>query len=156
VFEGNHGFSLSQTGLSFLGIFVGLVLGTASDPIWRRNYRRLARNHASRLEAQGKLAPGEEPSTEPEWRLPPTIAGAVVVPIALFGEWISIILCCSTSGVSGKKDREQIKKSRKEKLTRETFAPGRVRVDYISLGKLQKAMPRRHRVEREDPGERMG
>jgi hypothetical protein len=86
IFEDNYGFTLSQTGMSFLGLFVGLVLGTSCDPIWRRNYRRLVRKNALRLEALGELKPGEEPSTEPEWRLPPTIAAGVIVPAALFGE----------------------------------------------------------------------
>ncbi|KAH7018685.1 major facilitator superfamily domain-containing protein [Macrophomina phaseolina] len=77
VFQNNHGFSLSQTGLAFLGLFVGMILGISTDPLWRKNYARLVQ----RREAQG----GEPGGSEPEYRLPPTILGAVIVPIAMFG-----------------------------------------------------------------------
>ncbi|OCL05596.1 MFS general substrate transporter [Glonium stellatum] len=77
VFEKNHGFTISQTGLTFMGLFVGMVLGISSDPLWRRNYARLVRQR----EAQG----GEPGGSEPEFRLPPTIYGAFLVPIGLFG-----------------------------------------------------------------------
>ncbi|KAJ8112603.1 hypothetical protein OPT61_g5062 [Boeremia exigua] len=77
VFRTNHGFSLSQVGLAFLGLFVGMLTGVMSDPIWRRIYGRLVRQR----EAQG----GEPGGSEPEFRLPSTILGAWVVPIALFG-----------------------------------------------------------------------
>ncbi|GME23584.1 Major facilitator superfamily [Neofusicoccum parvum] len=77
VFQNNHGFTLSQVGLAFLGLFVGMVLGISTDPLWRKNYARLVQ----RREAQG----GEPGGSEPEYRLPPTIVGAVIVPIAMFG-----------------------------------------------------------------------
>jgi len=76
VFQGNHGFSLSQTGMSFLGIFVGMVLGAATDPIWHKNYARLIRQREERT--------GEIGGSEPEYRLPPSICGAILVPIGLF------------------------------------------------------------------------
>ncbi|KAF2870429.1 benomyl/methotrexate resistance protein [Massariosphaeria phaeospora] len=78
VFQNNHGFSIPQVGLSFLGILVGMLVGIASDPIWRRCYDRLVQ----RREAQG----GEAGGSEPEYRLPSTIFGAILVPIALFGK----------------------------------------------------------------------
>lgn len=62
-----------------MGLFVGMILGILSDPFWRRNYARLVRQR----EEQG----GEPGGSEPEFRLPPTIFGAIVVPIALFGRW---------------------------------------------------------------------
>ena len=37
IFENNHGFNQWQTGLTFLGIFVGMVTGVNCDPLWRRN-----------------------------------------------------------------------------------------------------------------------
>lgn len=77
VFENNHGFDISQTGITFMGLFVGMIAGISSDVLWRKNYARLVR----RREAQG----GESGGSEPEFRLPPTIYGAIVVPIALFG-----------------------------------------------------------------------
>jgi MFS family permease len=76
VFEGNHGFTLSQTGLSFLGITIGMIAGAATDPFWHRNYVRLIK--------QREVATGEIGGSEPEYRLPPAIAGAVLVPIGLF------------------------------------------------------------------------
>jgi len=76
VFGQNHGFTLSQTGLSFVGIFIGMILGAATDPFWQRNYARLIKQHEERT--------GEVGGSEPEYRLPPTIAGAFIVPIGLF------------------------------------------------------------------------
>ncbi|KAF2009630.1 MFS general substrate transporter [Aaosphaeria arxii CBS 175.79] len=77
VFQNNHHFTVSQLGLSFLGLFVGMVLGIASDPFWRGRYDRLVQQR----EAQG----GEPGGSEPEFRLVATIYGAIVVPVALFG-----------------------------------------------------------------------
>ena len=37
IFQNNHGFNQWQTGLTFLGIFVGMVAGVSCDPLWRRN-----------------------------------------------------------------------------------------------------------------------
>jgi len=76
VFTTNHGFTISQVGLTFLGIFCGMVLGISTDPFWHKNYVRLIRNR--------ELATGEVGGSEPEYRLPPAILGAVLVPIGLF------------------------------------------------------------------------
>lgn len=76
VFGGNHDFTLSQTGMSFLGIFVGMILGCVTDPFWHKNYVRLIKQREERT--------GEVGGSEPEYRLPPAIAGAVLVPIGLF------------------------------------------------------------------------
>lgn len=62
VFLEVYGFSLWQRGLCFLGLFVGMVMAILSDPLWRRNYIRLERQHQ-----QGNHV--EE--FQPEWRLPP-------------------------------------------------------------------------------------
>jgi len=77
VFGKGHGFTLSQVGLTFLGIFVGMILGISSDPLWRRNYARLNKNYERQT--------GQPGASEPEFRLPPTIVGAWIVPISLFG-----------------------------------------------------------------------
>jgi len=45
VFKTNHNFNEWQTGLTFLGIFVGMVVGVSLDPLWRKNYMRLVRNN---------------------------------------------------------------------------------------------------------------
>lgn len=69
VFETNHGFKLWQTGLSFLGIFIGTVIAVLSDPYWHRIWLRLCRK------------PG---GPQPEYRLTPAIGGSALVPIGLF------------------------------------------------------------------------
>ncbi|RYO83606.1 hypothetical protein DL762_006055 [Monosporascus cannonballus] len=70
IFGDNYGFNLWQTGLSFLGILVGMIVCSATDPLWRLGHVRLIqRNHGV---------------PEPEFRLPPAIAGAILVPIGLF------------------------------------------------------------------------
>jgi len=76
IFRNNHDFTLSQTGLSFLGIFVGMMIAIMTDPIWEKNYLRLVRNR--------ELAGGAKGGSEPEYRLPPAIVGAVLIPIGLF------------------------------------------------------------------------
>lgn len=76
VFQGNHGFSLSQVGLSFLGIFVGMILGACTDPFFHKNYERLIK--------QREDVTGEVGGSEPEYRLPPAIVGALLVPAGLF------------------------------------------------------------------------
>ncbi|KAE8379895.1 major facilitator superfamily domain-containing protein [Aspergillus bertholletiae] len=76
VFLSVYGFELWQRGLTFLGLLVGMVFAILSDPLWRRNYERLEKEHQARdVEASGFF---------PEWRLPPAIAGAPLVTIGLF------------------------------------------------------------------------
>lgn len=55
-----------------------MILGIASDPFWRRQYERLVHER----ERKG----GEPGGSEPEFRLPSTIYGACIVPVALFGK----------------------------------------------------------------------
>lgn len=76
VFEATHQFNLWQVGLTFSGLFVGIAIAVGSDPLWHRNYERLVWNQ--------ELNRGERGKTEPEYRLPPAIAGAILVPIGLF------------------------------------------------------------------------
>lgn len=78
VFGNNHGFELHQIGMTFLGILVGMLLGVASNGIlWRQQYDQLVRREEART--------GEKGACEPEFRLPPTVAGSILVPIGLFG-----------------------------------------------------------------------
>ncbi|KAI1420188.1 major facilitator superfamily domain-containing protein [Xylaria sp. FL1777] len=91
VFGGNFGFNLWQVGLSFLGIFVGMLIGAATNPVWHSVHRRLVRrNHGV---------------PEPEFRLASSILGAVMVPIGLFWfawtSWIHWILPIIGSGIFG-------------------------------------------------------
>ncbi|KAI9736545.1 MAG: hypothetical protein M1818_006056 [Claussenomyces sp. TS43310] len=73
VMQTNHDFSLSQSGLSFLGIAIGCLIGISLDPLFHKNYVRL-------VEKAAKAGTGPEP----EYRLPPAILGAVLSPIGLF------------------------------------------------------------------------
>jgi hypothetical protein len=81
IFSTNHGFVLWQTGLTFLGLVVGLVAALLTNPLWQKNYQRLS------AKANSNLAEGEKPQKpEPELRLPPAILGAILIPISLF--WV--------------------------------------------------------------------
>ncbi|KAJ2901384.1 Efflux pump atB [Zalerion maritima] len=75
VFRTNHGFTLWQVGLTFLGIFVGMILGAATDPIWGRIRNQLIAK---------KEAETGEVGSEPEFRLPVAIAGGFLVPVGVF------------------------------------------------------------------------
>lgn len=70
VYGEYYGFSLSQTGLCFLGLMGGILAGIATDPYWSKNYLRLVAKDGG--------------TSQPEFRLPPAIAGAILVPIGLF------------------------------------------------------------------------
>ncbi|KAL3455127.1 major facilitator superfamily domain-containing protein [Aspergillus heterothallicus] len=74
VFGNVYGMELWQRGLCFLGLFVGMAFAIISDPFWRRIYVKLEKQH----ERNGG---GEH---QPEWRLPPAIAGGPLLTIGLF------------------------------------------------------------------------
>ncbi|KAJ5504477.1 hypothetical protein N7463_007351 [Penicillium fimorum] len=76
VFHEVYGLVLWQRGLCFLGMLVGMVIAILTDPIWRRNYIRLERNH--------EKATNKADDFQPEWRLPPAILGGPLVTIGLF------------------------------------------------------------------------
>ena len=67
IFEDVHGFNAQQTGLSFLGIGLGMVIALASQPIWNRVFRNEAKKHN-----------GNPP---PEVRLIIAKPGAILAPI---------------------------------------------------------------------------
>lgn len=81
VFVDNHHFELWQIGLTFSGLLMGQLITILTDPLWHKNYLRLVKNR----EKSG----GEPGGSEPEYRLPPAIAGAVLVPVGLF--WYDLI-----------------------------------------------------------------
>lgn len=89
VFSNVYGFELWQVGLSFLGLLVGMVIATASDPIWRMNYRRLNRKH--------EQAVGKE-EFEPEWRLPP---GKCLLERKCSLDWSRVKLINSRTAIAG-------------------------------------------------------
>jgi MFS family permease len=70
IFTKVYGFNLYQVGLTFVGLLVGMLFAIASDPFWQRNYLRLVRNNSG--------------NSEPEYRLPPSIGGAVLTVFGLF------------------------------------------------------------------------
>ncbi|KAI5820657.1 major facilitator superfamily domain-containing protein [Pyronema omphalodes] len=73
VFSGVHGFDVQTTGLTFLGLFIGMISGILSDPFWARMQAKLtARNNGVR---------------EPEFRLLSGVLGGILVPIGIF--WFS-------------------------------------------------------------------
>jgi MFS family permease len=76
IFGVNHGFTLSETGMAFLGILAGMLLGISTEPLWRKNYERLLKRR--------EAAAGEIGGSYPEYRLPAAIAGGCVVPVGLF------------------------------------------------------------------------
>ncbi|TGZ76321.1 MFS general substrate transporter, partial [Ascodesmis nigricans] len=64
-----HNMGLSEIGLTFLGLFVGMILAVFTDPIWRRIYIHLSTQHGS---------------PQPEFRLPSGVIGSLLVPIGIF------------------------------------------------------------------------
>ena len=36
IFEGRHGFNMQSTGLTFLGMAIGMLLGLCTQPYWNR------------------------------------------------------------------------------------------------------------------------
>lgn len=76
VFSNNHGFDLSQDGMTFLGILIGMIIGVCCDPLFQSYY--------SYQVHQRELAGGEPEGSEPEFRLPPLIVGAPLVTIGIF------------------------------------------------------------------------
>ncbi|KAL2866390.1 MFS transporter [Aspergillus lucknowensis] len=76
VFGNVYGMELWQRGLCFLGLLVGMCFAIVSDPFWRRIYAKLEEKH----EKDG----GIPDDFQPEWRLPPAIAGGPLVTLGLF------------------------------------------------------------------------
>ena len=76
VFVDNHHFELWQVGLSFSGLLVGQMVAIATQPLWHKHYVMLVDKHEKNR--------GEPGGAEPEYRLPPAIAGGVLVPAGLF------------------------------------------------------------------------
>ncbi|BFZ64106.1 hypothetical protein YB2330_005245 [Saitoella coloradoensis] len=72
VFHVSHGFPSSCTGLAFLGIGIGMVAATLSQPYWNGLYARRAQELAAKGEAM-----------VPEERLRGAMAGGVLVPVGM-------------------------------------------------------------------------
>ncbi|KAM0755473.1 MFS general substrate transporter, partial [Meredithblackwellia eburnea MCA 4105] len=65
-----HGFNLQETGLSFLGLGIGLLAGTASFPFWARYYKKI-------MAETGQRPPPEE-------HLRRGIVAGIILPVCLF------------------------------------------------------------------------
>jgi multidrug resistance protein len=70
VFEDVYGFKIQFVGLSFLGVTVGMIIGSLTAPIWHRIHQSLIEKN--------KGVP------EPEMRLPQLCCGGLIIPIGLF------------------------------------------------------------------------
>ncbi|KAG5730017.1 hypothetical protein E4T56_gene20192 [Termitomyces sp. T112] len=70
IFVNNHGFNVQSTGLTFLGIGLGMILAISSQPYWNRLFAHEADRHR-----------GQPP---PEVRLLMGKLGGVLVPVGLF------------------------------------------------------------------------
>ncbi|KII94713.1 hypothetical protein PLICRDRAFT_47737 [Plicaturopsis crispa FD-325 SS-3] len=73
IFEQGHGFNIQSTGMSFLGIGLGMLIGISSQPIWNRVYARAIVKYNG--------------SPPPEVRLYMGMVGGVLVPLGLF--WLA-------------------------------------------------------------------
>ncbi|KZT21742.1 MFS general substrate transporter [Neolentinus lepideus HHB14362 ss-1] len=95
IFEDNHGFNLQSTGLTFLGIGIGMFCALATQPYWNGVFARQAIKY------------GEHPP--PEVRLLMGQVGGVLAPIGLFWmafttyshvHWIAPIIASVPFGAS--------------------------------------------------------
>lgn len=99
VFQGTYGFNLWQTGLTFLGMLVGMFCAALMGPLW-------VKIRAQLIEKNERVT-GVEGKTEPEYRLPSAILGSVLVTIGLFWfgwssfPWVHWIMPIIGSGIFG-------------------------------------------------------
>lgn len=90
IFEDRHGFNIQETGMSFIGMGLGMLIGLALQPLFTRYAHRptlihLRSNRSSRyLRNQRIKCNGDTP---PEARLIIGQYGAVIMPISLF--WLA-------------------------------------------------------------------
>ena len=75
VFENNHGLNLWQIGLTFMGMFVGMLGAAFLAPFWQKVRERLV---ANREKETGRA------TTEPEDQLPSVIVGAPLIVAGIF------------------------------------------------------------------------
>ncbi|KAF9445876.1 MFS general substrate transporter [Macrolepiota fuliginosa MF-IS2] len=70
IFQEGHGFNLQETGLGFLGIGVGIVLGISTQPYWNRFYEKISRENGGVVPPEARLRIGQ--------------VGGICVPVGLF------------------------------------------------------------------------
>ncbi|KAK7716134.1 hypothetical protein SLS64_003286 [Diaporthe eres] len=99
VFQGTYGFNLWQTGLTFLGMLVGMLCAAVMGPLWVKIRAQLIEKNARLTGIEGKA--------EPEYRLPSAILGSFLVTIGLFWfgwsslPWVHWIMPIIGSGIFG-------------------------------------------------------
>ncbi|KAI0283758.1 major facilitator superfamily domain-containing protein [Russula brevipes] len=69
IFDEKHGFTLQMTGMTFLGMGFGFLIGLATTPYWNKRYRRFSEEY------------GDPP---PEFRLVMGQVGGILVSLSLF------------------------------------------------------------------------
>jgi MFS family permease len=80
VFEGTYGFSSGSVGLTFLGLGVGSLIGLAFFAIASD---RMLKSRAAAADAHAATTGVQAGGMKPEYRLPPLISGAILIPIGL-------------------------------------------------------------------------
>ncbi|KAI0683311.1 major facilitator superfamily domain-containing protein [Cytidiella melzeri] len=70
IFGGVHHFNPEQVGLSFIGVFVGLIIAMCSQVLWNRYRRRIAREYKKNAPPEVWLAMGK--------------VGGILIPISLY------------------------------------------------------------------------
>lgn len=78
VFHVDRGWTQSITGLSYLGIVVGIMAAIAYAIHDDKRYRRCIER------AEATTPPGQKPRAPPEARLPPGMIGSILMPVGLF------------------------------------------------------------------------
>ncbi|PFH48800.1 hypothetical protein AMATHDRAFT_149102 [Amanita thiersii Skay4041] len=73
IFTGIHGFNMQFTGMSFLGIGVGMLLALATQPLWNRLFSRESARFNGRPPPEIRLVMGQ--------------VGGVLVPLSLY--WLA-------------------------------------------------------------------
>ncbi|KAF7761644.1 hypothetical protein Agabi119p4_9636 [Agaricus bisporus var. burnettii] len=59
IFEGGHGFTVQETGLGYLGIGLGMIIGLATQPYWNRFYIRVSQRNGGILPPEARLYMGQ-------------------------------------------------------------------------------------------------
>lgn len=74
IFGGLHGFTMEQTGMTFIGIGLGSTIACASQPLWNRHFAKVREKHNGNPPPEVNLAPGK--------------VGGILVALSLF--WVAI------------------------------------------------------------------
>ncbi|KAF7305789.1 RNA polymerase II-associated protein [Mycena chlorophos] len=70
IFEDIHHFNVQMTGLSFLGIGIGMAIGLATQPWWNRRTARIAAEHGGKAPPETLLVMGQ--------------VGGILVPLSMY------------------------------------------------------------------------